>query len=204
MILSSNLEIMKIKLIVLLLLAAPSSMYAADYEYIDASSRVGIYWPNEKILNPNPAIPSSNWPTWEYYCKDWYAKVVETWSSKGQWEPDHSKVVCLNKGLYDQQKAQKNAEEEARKKSEEIQKNTINTTATSTKNLEDFNKAVEEAKKALEQKTQTGVISNPANIPTETRKLSIAWQRKAILLKKRIELFQKQINQLQKQLDEIK
>lgn len=73
------------------------------------------------------------------------------------------------------------------------------------KNLDEFNKSIEEAKRVLEQKSQSGTIVTPTS-PTssDTKRLSVVWQRKAALLKKKIEQLEKQLAQLRKQLDEIK
>ncbi len=175
-----------------LLLLLPVTIFWADYIYIDSSTRIWIYQWQEKIMNPDPNIPYKNWATWEYLCKDWYAQIKEIWTSRGQWEPNQSTVVCLNKTLYDEQKTQKEIEEKKKIESQ----SQIKSESTTLRDIEELNKSIEEAKSTIEAK-KTIIITSPS---PELKKLSPANEKKAVILRKRIQLLKKQLELLEKQL----
>lgn len=178
-----------------LILFLPISIFATDYSYIDSSTRIWVYQWEEKIMNPDISIPSKNWPTWDYYCKDWYAQIKEKWSSRGQWEPDHNTVLCLNKKLYDEQKAQKELEERNKIEAQSQTK----TEKTTLKDIEELNKSIEDAKRIIE--TKKTIVTT--TLSPEAKKLTPKNEKKAVVLRKKIQLLKKQLELLEKQLSSL-
>lgn len=166
------------KVLFLLILLFPFVWFSADYTYIDASERIGVYreWDN---------IPTYENPTiYVNTCKNWYTQVTEYyfpqtwWGVKDlwayYWEIRYSWYKCLDKSIYDQLKLQElqKQQSEAQKLMEEQNKKEE---TTSKKDLEAYNKAIEDAKKLIEQKQST---ATPI-----VKKLTTINEKKATLIK---------------------
>lgn len=188
------------KILFLIVLLFPSFGFSAEYKYIDASERIGIYKDSETIL--------VHWSSTATVgtCKGAYTQVTENylpwvwWGVKG-WNQytGYLGYKCLDIAIYDQLKlqeiqkqqadAQKTTEEQA-KKSEVIKKD-----------LEEYNKSIEDAKRLIEQKQATvTTIVTTTNI---AKKLSPINEKKANQIKKKIQLLKKQLEMLEKQLESL-
>ena len=191
------------KILFLIISLLPTIGFSADYKYIDASERIGVYrsWDN---------IPTYENPTiYVNTCKDWYTQVTEYyypntwWGVKDLWsyywngEWRYSGYKCLDKWVYDQLKLQETQKQQA--DTQKIIEDEAKKSEITKKNLEENNKAIEEAKKVIEQKQSTPILNNVVT----TKKLSAINEKKAILLKKKIQILKKQLESLEKQLESL-
>lgn len=182
------------KILFLLILLFPSFGFSADYKYIDASERIGVYKDSETIL--------IYWSATFFVdtCKNAYTQVNEYylpwvwWGVKGwnQYMP-YSGYKCLDIVVYDQLKLQELQKQQA--DAQKITEEQIKKSETIKKDLEEYNKSIDDAKKLIEQKQST-----PSPI---VKKLTTINEKKATLIKKRIQLLKKQLELLESQLSSL-